>query len=87
LLSKQVSLRRSSKDGEKPLLKAAYIDTDVFVGDDNLKTLKALKSKEDLIGEVILLLESPMKSLLGSLQSGGSTISGLLKALESRAES
>lgn len=75
------------KDGEKPVLKAAYIDTDVFVGDEQLSALKALKSKEDLIGEVILLLESPIKNVLGSLQSGGSTISGLLKALEERAES
>ncbi len=75
------------KGGERPVLKAAYIDTDVFTGDDQLSTLKALKSKEDLIGEVLLLLESPMKSVLGSLQSGGSTISGLLKALESREES
>jgi len=75
------------KDGERPILKAAYIDTDVFIGDENLKVLKALKSKEDLIGEVLLLLESPMKNLLGSLQSGGSTISGLLSSLESRAES
>ncbi len=72
------------KSGERPMLKAAYIDTDVFVGDDQLSALKSLKSKEDLIGEVILLLESPIKSVLGSLQSGGSTISGLLKALESR---
>lgn len=75
------------KDGEKPVLKAAYIDTDVFVGDEQLSALKALKSKEDLIGEVILLLESPIKNVLGSLQSGGSTLSGLLKALEERAES
>lgn len=74
-------------DGEKPLLKAAYIDTDVFIGDDQLDVLKALKSKEDLIGEVVLLLQSPIKNVLGSLQSGGSTIAGLLKALEERAES
>ena len=51
------------KDGEKPMLKAAYIDSDVFVGDDQLIALKSLKSKEDLIGEVILLLESPIKSV------------------------
>jgi len=75
------------KDGEKPVLKAAYIDTDVFVGDDQLKALKALKSKEELIADIIYLLESPIKSVVGSLQSGGSTISGLLKALENRAES
>ena len=72
------------KKGEKPLLKAAYIDKDVFFGDDQLDVLKALKSKEDLIGEVILLLQSPIKNVLGSLNSGGNTISGLLKALEER---
>ena len=71
---------------ERPILKAAYIDKDVFVGDEQLDVLKALKSKEDLIGEVILLLQSPIKNVLGSLQSGGNTISGLLKALEERAE-
>lgn len=72
------------KKGEKPLLKAAYIDKDVFFGDDQLDVLKALKSKEDLLGEVILLLQSPIKNVLGSLSSGGNTISGLLKALEER---
>lgn len=70
---------------DKPVLKAAYIDTDVFVGDDKLDALAALKSKEDLIGEVVILLQSPIKNVLGSLQSGGSTIAGLLKALEERA--
>lgn len=72
--------------GEKPVLKAAYIDKDVFFGDDQLDVLSALKSKEDLIGDIILLLESPIKNVLGSLNSGGSTIAGLLKALEARAE-
>ncbi len=69
---------------EKPALKAAYVDTDVYVGDDQIKTLSELKSKEDLIGEIVLLLESPMKNLVSSLQYGGNTISGLLKALEDR---
>lgn len=73
------------KTSEKPLLKAAYIDKDVFLGDDQLDSLKALKSKEDLIGDVLLLLQSPIKQVLGSLNSGGSTIAGLLKALEERA--
>lgn len=72
---------------DKPLLKAAYIDSDVFIGDDQLDALKSLKSKEELIGDVILLLQSPIKNVLGSLQSGGNTLSGLLKALEERAES
>lgn len=71
----------------KPSLKAAYIDTDVFVGDDQLESLVNLKSKEDLIGDIIFLLQSPIKQVVGSLQSGGSTIAGLLKALEERSES
>ncbi len=74
------------KTNEKPLIKAAYIDTSVFVGDDQLKALAALKSKEELLGEVIGLLQSPVKNVLSSLQSGGSTIMGLLKALEERSE-
>ena len=71
---------------ERPILKAAYIDTDVFFGDDQLSALAALKSKEDLIGDVLLILQSPIKNVLGSLQSGGSTIAGLVKALEERAQ-
>lgn len=72
------------EDNEKPLLKAAYIDTDIFVGDDQIETLASIKSKEELIGDIVLLLESPMKNLVGALQSGGNTISGLLKALEEK---
>lgn len=71
---------------ERPILKAAYIEKDVFIGDENLDMLKALKSKEDLIGDIILLLQSPMKNVVGSLSSSGNTLSGLLKALEERAQ-
>jgi len=74
------------KKHEKPTLKAAYIDTDVFFGDDQLKALAALKSKEELVGEIITLLQSPAKTVISALKSGGSTISGLLKALEQRGE-
>ncbi len=73
-------------DNPKPALKAAYIDSDVYVGDDQIKSLASLKSKEDLIGDVMLLLQSPIKNVLGSLQSGGNTLSGLLKALEERGD-
>ncbi len=73
-------------DNPKPALKAAYIDSDVYVGDDQIKSLASLKSKEDLIGDVMLLLQSPIKNVVGSLQSGGNTISGLLKALEERGD-
>lgn len=79
-------IKEFRKDSERPILKAAYIDTDVYVGDDQLDALATLKSKEDLIGDVITLLQSPIKNVLGSLQSGGNTLSGLLKALEERGE-
>ena len=73
------------KDNEKPLLKAAYIDSAVFMGDDQLDTLKAIKSKEELIGDIIILLQSPAKNVIGSLSSAGSTLSGILKTLEEKA--
>lgn len=72
------------KDGEKPTVKAAYIDSSIYIGDDQLDALAKIKSKEEMLGEVITLLQSPIKTLLGQLQSGQHTLSGLLKALEAR---
>ncbi|MEM7368906.1 MAG: 50S ribosomal protein L10 [Bacteroidota bacterium] len=69
------------KDKEKPILKAAVIETSVFMGDDQLKALTELKSKDELIGEVIGLLQSPAKNVIGALQSGGQKLSGILKTL------
>jgi large subunit ribosomal protein L10 len=77
-------LKEVRKDADKPLLKGAYIDSDVFVGDDQIDALAKLKSKHELIGEVVGLLQSPVKNVLGALQSGGHTISGLLKALSEK---
>ena len=74
------------KESDRPILKAAYIDTAVYIGDDQLEALTQLKSKEDLIGEIIGLLQSPAKNVISALKSGGSTIAGLLKTLEERAE-
>jgi len=75
------------KDGnlEKPVLKAAFIDGDVFAGDDQLKVLTNLKSKHDLIGEIIGLLQSPAKNVISGLNAGNK-LAGLIKALETRAE-
>ena len=73
------------KKHDKPILKGAFIEEAVYVGDDQLSALAALKSKEELIGDVITLLQSPIKNVVSSLQSGGNTISGLVKALEERA--
>ena len=73
------------KKGEKPLLKAAYVEESVYVGDEQLAVLKAIKSKEELIGDVISLLQSPAKNVISALQaSAGGKVAGLVKALEER---
>lgn len=79
-------IKKFREDNEKPILKAAFVESEVYVGDEQIDALVSIKSKEELIGDIILLLESPIKNLMGSLQSGGNTISGLLKALEERGE-
>jgi large subunit ribosomal protein L10 len=79
-------IREFRKENPMPVLKAAYIDTAVFLGDEQLEALSALKSKEELVGEIISLLQSPMSNLISALQSGGNTIAGVLKALEDRDE-
>ena len=68
-----------------PSVKAAYIDSAIYIGDDQLDALSTIKSKEELLGELIGLLQSPIKTVVGQLQSGGNTLAGLLKALEERA--
>jgi large subunit ribosomal protein L10 len=71
-------------DESKPQVKAAFIDSAIFVGDDQLDSLTKIKSKAELLGELIGMLQSPMQNLLGALQSGGNTIGGILKTLEDR---
>ena len=77
-------IKQLRKTGDKPVLKAAYIDSAVFIGDNQLDTLTKLKSKEQLIGEVIGLLQSPAKNVISALQSGGNTLAGLVKTLQER---
>jgi large subunit ribosomal protein L10 len=69
---------------EKPVLKAAYIDSDVFFGDDQHEVLMKLKTKNELIGDVIFMLQSPAQNVVSALKSGGGTIAGILKTLEDR---
>jgi large subunit ribosomal protein L10 len=71
-------------DKEKPAVKAAYIDTAVYIGDEQLDALTKLKSREELIGGLLTLLGSPAANLLGALNSGGGNIMGLLKAIEEK---
>jgi large subunit ribosomal protein L10 len=68
----------------KPALKAAYIDADVFYGDDQLDFLLKLKTKNELVGDIIGILQSPAKNVISALKSGGSTLAGVLKTLEER---
>ena len=68
----------------KPILKAAYLEDSLYIGDENLSALADLKSKDELIGDIITLLQSPAKNVIASLQSGGNKLSGIVKALEER---
>ena len=69
---------------ERPRFKAASIDTDIFLGGDQLDALTKLKSKQELIGEVITLLQSPAKNVVSALHSGESLLAGLVKTLSER---
>lgn len=75
---------RKEQKGELPVLKAAFVDGDVFAGNDQLDALKSLKSKQDLVGEIIGLLQSPAKNVISALNAGGK-LASLVKALEERA--
>ncbi|MBR1632445.1 MAG: 50S ribosomal protein L10 [Bacteroidales bacterium] len=72
------------KKGEKPALKGAYVQECAFIGADKLDELVAIKSKEELIGDIIALLQSPARNVISALQSAGNTIAGVVKTLEER---
>jgi large subunit ribosomal protein L10 len=72
------------KKGDRPSLKAAYIDSSVYIGDNQLDALTKLKSKEEMVGEIIGLLQSPMKRVIGQVTSAGVKIAGIVKTLEER---
>lgn len=77
-------IKEIRKSGPKPILKGAYIDTAVFIGDDQIDSLASLKSKDELVGDIISLLQSPAKNVISALQSGGNTLAGIVKTLEER---
>ncbi|WP_298061951.1 50S ribosomal protein L10 [uncultured Rikenella sp.] len=85
--AKLIKAFRKDKGGDKPILKAAYVDECVYMGETSLDTLVNIKSREELIGDIINLLQSPAKNVISALQgSAGGKISGLVKALENRAQ-
>jgi len=73
------------KKEDKPILKGAWIDEGVYIGDSELKALSEMKSKEEMIGEIISLLQSPAKNVVSGLKGAGGKLAGILKTLEERA--
>ena len=74
------------KKSDKPILKAAHIEEEFYIGDKNLSMLSELKSKNELIGDIITLLQSPAKNVISSLQSSSNKLSGIVKALSEKKE-
>jgi large subunit ribosomal protein L10 len=77
-------IKEFRKSSPKPILKGAYVQESFFFGDDQLDTLVSLKSKEELLGDLIGLLQSPARNVISALQSGGTTIAGVLKTLSEK---
>jgi large subunit ribosomal protein L10 len=80
-------IRDFRRTNDKPLLKSAYVDASVYVGEQYLETLAALKSRHELIGDVVGMLQSPARNVIAALQAGGGKLAGLLKTLETRGAS
>lgn len=77
-------IKEFRKKSDKPLLKGAYVQESVYVGDDQLDALVNIKSREELIGDIVTLLQSPAKNVVSALQSGGGKLSGILKTLSEK---
>ena len=77
-------IKNFRKKSDKPILKGAFIEEAIYIGDNQIDALEAIKSKEELIGEIITLLQSPAKNIVSALQSGGGKLSGILKTLSER---
>ena len=84
-IDEKVSFKKLIKDFrkkfDKPILKGAYIDESIYIGDDKIDVLADLKSKDELIGEILTLLSSPINNVLSSLKSGSNKIAGIIKKL------
>ena len=74
------------KKSDKPILKGAIIESDIYLGDEQLELLATIKSKEELIGEIIALLQSPAKNVISALKSSGNKLSGIIQTLSNREE-
>ena len=79
-------IKNFRKGGDKPILKGAFIDEAIYIGDEQIDFLSTLKSKEEIIGEIITLLQSPAKNVISALKSSGGKIVGLVKTLSEKAD-
>jgi large subunit ribosomal protein L10 len=77
-------IKEFRKAHPKPVLKAAFVEESIYVGENQLDVLAALKSKNELIADIVALLQSPAKNVISSLQSGGQQLSGVIKALSEK---
>lgn len=77
-------IKEFRKKSDKPVLKGAYVEEAIYIGDDQLNTLVSIKSKEELVGDIITLLQSPAKNVISALQSGGNKLSGIIKTLSEK---
>jgi large subunit ribosomal protein L10 len=77
-------IKNFRKKSDKPLLKGAFVEEAIYIGDENLDALVSIKSKEEMIGEIIGLLQSPAKNVISGLKSGGGKLAGILKTLSER---
>jgi large subunit ribosomal protein L10 len=77
-------IKNFRKKSDRPILKGAFIEEAIYLGDDQIDALVAIKSKEELIGDIIMLLQSPTKNVVSALQSGGGKLSGILTTLSER---
>lgn len=80
-------IKEFRKEHEKPLLKAAFVEESIYIGEEQLETLSSIKSKEELLGDVLSLLQSPMKNVVSALSSSGDNLAGALKTLSESKES
>lgn len=79
-------IKEFRKSEKKPILKAAYVEESVYIGDDQLDALASIKSKNELIGEIVSLLQSPAKNVISGLTASGGKIAGVVKTLSERPE-
>ena len=77
-------IKKFRKDGDKPILKGAFVDEAIYVGDNHIEALFNLKSKEEVIGEIVTLLQSPAKNVISALKSSSGKIAGLVKTLSEK---